>query len=197
MLKRGRTIKSCVRKCQGEQDGKVDVSGSVNWPPLPAAAWLLRRWHGLPGRTSASRAGRQTARSAGMFAARPAGRRGARRSDDRRRLDRTHAAHDHLLPPAEPRRRRAGVHHARIGDRRGQQRALRRRQLRRRLAEVGPRRRFSTVDPVTPLDHIQIDLQDALLGQLGFEPPRDDQLAQLAQRDSSTARDRGSSRAAA
>ena len=56
------------------------------------------------------------------------------------------------------------------------------RQRRRRHAEVVARRRLGAPDAVAPLDHVQIDLEDARLRQRRLEPPRDDQLAQLAQR---------------
>ena len=48
--------------------------------------------------------------------------------------------------------------------------------------KIRARRRFGAVDAVAPLDHIQIQLENARLLQLGLEPPRDDELAQLAQR---------------
>ena len=53
---------------------------------------------------------------------------------------------------------------------------------RRRHAEVGARRRVRAPDAVAPLDDVEIDLEDARLRQRRLEPPRDDQLAQLAQR---------------
>ena len=43
-------------------------------------------------------------------------------------------------------------------------------------------RRFRAVDAVAPLDDVEVELEDARLPQLGLEPPRDDQLAQLADR---------------
>ena len=51
-----------------------------------------------------------------------------------------------------------------------------------RFVKIGARRRLGAVDAVAPLDHVQIQLENPRFLQLGFEPPRDDQLAQLAQR---------------
>ena len=50
----------------------------------------------------------------------------------------------------------------------------------RRLVEVRARGRLRAVDAVAPLDDVQVQLEDAPLAQLGLEPARDDQLAQLA-----------------
>ena len=55
-------------------------------------------------------------------------------------------------------------------------------EARARLAEVRARRRFAAEDAVAPLDHVQVDLEDALLGQRRLEPPRDQQLLHLAHR---------------
>ncbi len=40
--------------------------------------------------------------------------------------------------------------------------------------------RFRPVDPVPPLDQVQVQLEDPALVQLRFEPPRDEHLAKLA-----------------
>ena len=76
----------------------------------------------------------------------------------------------------------AGFSSRGVDDGAGQQRRLAGSERRRRRAEVRARRRLHAVDAVAPLDHVQVQLEDPRLGQLGFEPPGDDQLAQLAQR---------------
>src|SRR5205085_1477360 len=51
-----------------------------------------------------------------------------------------------------------------------------------RHAEIRTGGRLGAVDPVAPLDYVQIEFEDARLLQLRFQPPRNDELAQLAQR---------------
>ena len=74
------------------------------------------------------------------------------------------------------------IEHSRIDDRRRQQRGLFARQVGRRHAEIGARGRLRSPDAVAPLDHVEIDLEDARLGQLRFEAAGNEQLAQLPQR---------------
>src|SRR4029078_12739877 len=69
-----------------------------------------------------------------------------------------------------------------IDDRAGHQRGLFARKVRGTLAEVRSRRGFAAENTVTPLDHVQIDLENAPLRQARLEPPGDEQLAQLANR---------------
>ena len=78
--------------------------------------------------------------------------------------------------------RMAGIEQARIDDRRGEQRRFRRRQSAADLRKYVRARGFRAVDAVAPLDHVQIQLEDPLLGQLRFETARDQQLAHLADR---------------
>ena len=100
----------------------------------------------------------------------------------RRRRHCAHAAENQALAPLQPERELVGVDHARVDDAGGQQRGLVRTELRGGLAKVRPRRRLRAVDAVAPLDHVEVDLEDARLAQRRLEPPRDEQLAQLAQR---------------
>ena len=90
----------------------------------------------------------------------------------------------------------ARVEQVRIDERRGEQRGLLRTELRRRRPEILSCGCLGAVDPIAPLDHVQVQLEDALFGELRLETPGDDQLAQLADRILATERDTDSSRAA-
>ncbi len=83
------------------------------------------------------------------------------------------------MTPGEPWRRLRDIEQTRVDDRRGHQRRLRGPDRGRRHAEVRPRRRIGAVDPVAPLDHVEVDLEDPRLLELGLEAARDDQLAEL------------------
>ena len=91
-----------------------------------------------------------------------------------------HSPQHDLLPPQQAPGRVSGTQLARVDDGARQQRRFLSRQLRGTLAEVGARRRFAAEDAVAPLDHVQVDLENPALAEAGLEPPRDEQLAQLA-----------------
>src|SRR5262245_24538057 len=82
-----------------------------------------------------------------------------------------------LLSPYEPLVRMIDVQLARIDDRAGHQRGLFAREIPGALPEVRARGGFAPEDAIAPLDHIQVNLEDAPLRQARLEPPRDEQLA--------------------
>src|SRR5664279_6006012 len=55
-------------------------------------------------------------------------------------------------------------------------------QIARGLAHVPARRRFHSEGPRSELDDVQIELEDAFLRELPFEPPGDEELTELAPR---------------
>src|SRR4029079_3856062 len=74
------------------------------------------------------------------------------------------------------------IEDVRVCDRAGEERRLLRAEIRRRLVEVAVRGGIRAPDAVPPFDHVQIQLEDALLRQLRLEASRDEELAQLSQR---------------
>ena len=74
------------------------------------------------------------------------------------------------------------IEHSWVDDRAGEERSLGGTELRDAGVKIRTRRGLRAVHAVAPLDHVQVQLEDPRLRQLGLEPPRDDQLAQLANR---------------
>ena len=101
----------------------------------------------------------------------------------RRRLcSAPHPGKDDLLPPQQSARRSSRGQQSWIDNRAREQCRLRSGQRGRGHTKVGAGRRFRAPDPVTPLDHVEIDLEDARLRQRDLEPARDDELLDLSER---------------
>jgi RNase P subunit RPR2 len=98
-----------------------------------------------------------------------------------RRLD-AHPAGDDLLTSAQSCRGLRRIVVARVDDRAREQRRLIRRQRGRRDAEIPARCGFGAEDAVSPLDHVEVQLEDSALRQRRFQTARDHQLFQLADR---------------
>src|SRR5262249_41667195 len=101
--------------------------------------------------------------------------------DGRRVVVEAHAAEDDLLTVFETRVRMRRIVDARVDNRAREQRCLIRRHGARRCLEVRARSRFGAPYAVAPLDQVEIQLENATLGQLGFESSRDEELFELAQ----------------
>ena len=61
------------------------------------------------------------------------------------------------------------IQQPRVHERRGEQRRILGRKLRGGLVEIRARGRVGAVNAVSPLDHVQIQLEDALLRELRLE----------------------------
>src|SRR6188472_1740440 len=75
-----------------------------------------------------------------------------------------------------------GIEHARTTDCRGQEGGLRRRHIASGLVKIRSRGSLGAVDAVAPLNYVQVELEDALLGQLRFETPCDQELTEFSNR---------------
>ncbi len=186
------TIEIRGQCCQGEQ--KADVTVEPRTDGIPESQLRARQMpDGFPGGLTAGEVFSGGTISPGSSAGRPvaggilgspatsgAGVRHDGLGNDRRRRDRAHAPQNHVLTSSQPRTRAAWIEGARVVDRRSQQRSVLGSQVRSRFSKIRSSSRFRTVDPVPPFDHIQIELEDSLLGELSLESSRDQQLPDFA-----------------
>lgn len=87
-----------------------------------------------------------------------------------REFDRVHAAQDDLLPADDAFAILCGVEDVEwAGDHRREKRGFVACEIGRALFEVNARRGFGTVNAIAPLYDIQVQLEDALLGEITFQ----------------------------
>src|SRR5262245_44178533 len=94
----------------------------------------------------------------------------------------SHAGKDDLLTPKEAACGSSRGQESRVDDGARKKGRLLPRERRSRYAEVGSRGGLRAPDAVAPFDDVEIELEDARLGQGDFEPPRDDELLDLSER---------------
>src|SRR5690606_38156297 len=88
---------------------------------------------------------------------------------------------DEPLAPRHAPRAVLRVGGERVRQRRGEGGGLVQREAGRGAAEVVPGGRLRTEDSGTPLGHVEVELEDAVLGEEALEAARDDELLRLAQ----------------